>query len=158
MGGLMSFSWYTTTMFGAQFLFTFLISWYKHWTKTVYRSVEKVAINSKKKLPNAIADIRCWNVEKYAAFFYSLHTRVEKFWHSLHVSNEYQLLRLANVFCCFFAVFFYIQQTFSPSELSWSASKDVYMIIKKTCIFALNNKTRMKITTKKLILMLFDFI
>ena len=45
----------------------------------VCRSVEKVANNSKKYLLNTIADIRRWNVEKYAVFFYSLNTPVEKF-------------------------------------------------------------------------------
>ena len=84
-----------------------------HWTKRVCRSIEKVAKNSRKYMLNAIADdIRRWNVEKYEAFFYSLHTRVEKFWHSLHFSNENQLLRLANIFCLFFSNSFHMQQFF----------------------------------------------
>ena len=38
-------------------------------------------------------------------FLKSPYTPLEKFWHSLHVSDEYQLLRLANTFCRFLQCF-----------------------------------------------------
>ena len=47
--------------------------------KIICRNVEKIANNSRKYLLNVKSDICRWNVDKYATFFYSLLTLVEKF-------------------------------------------------------------------------------
>ena len=89
-------------------------------TKRVCRSIEKVTKNSKKLLNTIIADIRCWSVEKYAAFFYSLAYARRKILTLFACQQRISAIAINKSFLLFFAVFFYIQQTFSPSApLLW---------------------------------------
>ena len=73
--------------------------------KKVFKSVKKAAKNSRKHLQNEITDIRCWNVEKYTAFFYSM-------------QKNYDILCMNISYCgqqTFFAVFcsvLYMQEIF----------------------------------------------
>ena len=80
--------------------------------KRVCRSREKVAKNSKKFLLNAIVDIYCCNVETKSCIF---PVCIRPYRRNLTLFACQQQKSSFVVCKLFFAVFFYIQQTFRPN-------------------------------------------
>ena len=78
------------------------------------KSLQVYRKSSKKCLLNATADIRRWNVEKCDAFFLQTAYARRKILTFFAFQRRKSAIAVSKHFLPFFAVFFYIQQTFVP--------------------------------------------